>query len=381
MNEKILIVGAGFTGAVLANELAHAGYEICIIDQRSYVGGNCYTAVDETGITVHLHGPHIFHTDREDVWNYVQQYAEFVPYITRVKATTGGAVYSLPINLHTINQFFDKTFRPQQAREFIAGRSEPIEEPITFEDQALAFLGKELYEAFFQGYPIKQWGMHPRELPASVLKRLPVRFDYNDNYFSHQFQGIPRYGYTPIFEKLLSHDNITVKLSTAFSKEMRADFDHVFFSGKLDSWFDYSRGDLGYRTLSFEREVHDGDFQGCAVMSYPEEKVPYTRISEHKHFTPWESHEKTVIFKEYSSLASRSDIPYYPIRLAQEKDSLRQYVELAQAEVGVTFVGRLGTYRYLDMDVTIAEALHTAAEFKRIKAEGGVIPSFFHSPL
>lgn len=381
MSKPILIVGAGFTGAVLAHELAKSGYQINVIDERSYLGGNCYTEKDDTGITVHVHGPHIFHTDRADVWNYVGQFADFVPYITRVKATTGGSVYGLPINLHTINQYFGKTFRPDEARRFIAARSSPMDTPITFEDQALAFVGRELYEAFFQGYPIKQWGLHPRELPASVLKRLPVRFDYNDNYFNHQYQGIPRGGYTPIFEQLLSSDSINVQLSTSFDKAMQAEHSHTFFSGKLDSWFGYSHGDLGYRTLTFEREVHDGDYQGCAVMSYPEENVPYTRITEHKHFAPWETHDQTIIFREYSSLAKRSDIPYYPIRLAREKDALRQYVDLARSETGVTFVGRLGTYRYLDMDVTIGEAIHTANEFKRIRAEGSAVPAFFHSPL
>ena len=381
--DKILIVGAGFSGAVIARELAKKGYLVDVIDSRNYIGGNCYTKRDEeSGVMLHVHGPHIFHTDNKPVWDYVRSFDEFMPYVCQVKATTGGSVYSLPRNLLTINQFFNKTLNPIQARDFLNSKaSHDIDTPISFEDQALKFLGKELYEAFFKGYPLKQWGIHPRELPASILKRLPVRFDYNDNYFNHEFQGIPKNGYTHLITNIMQHEGISLSLSTPFNHDMRANYDHVFFSGPLDGWFEYSLGNLGYRTLRFENSIHDGDYQGCAVMSYPEEDVPFTRITEHKYFAPWEAHEKTIVSKEFSSLCKQGETPYYPIRLVKEQELLGQYVELAEKEKNVTFVGRLGTYRYLDMDVTVAEALSVASQFLSLHEEKQVIPRFFSNPL
>lgn len=381
--KKVLIVGAGFSGAIIARELAQARIHSHVIDARPHIGGNCYTSIDqETGITVHKYGPHIFHTDNELVWDYVNRYAEFMPYICHVKATTGGRVYSLPINLLTINQFYNKTFSPTEAREFIRSiAQEDIEDPKTFEEQALKFVGPDLYEAFFKGYPLKQWGIHPSELPASVLKRLPVRFNYDDNYFNHHFQGIPQNGYTEVVERILDHEFISVTLGQRYEKRMRSEYEHVYFSGPLDSWFDYSAGRLGYRTLDFTQSVHDGDFQGCAVMSYPEEHVPFTRITEHKHFAPWQQFEKTLVFHEYSRQSGEGDEPYYPIRLVKEQAMLTTYVEMAQQETGVSFIGRLGTYRYLDMDVTIGEALEAAKQSLDCIAGGHAIPSFFVSPL
>jgi UDP-galactopyranose mutase len=380
---KILIVGAGLTGAVIGRKLAEAGYAITIVESRAYVAGNCYTECDsETGVMVHVHGPHIFHTDNEDVWRFANEFAEFMPYELRVKATTGGKVFSLPINLLTINQFYGKTFNPLEAKRFIeAGVRKSSEAPVTFEDQALQFLGENLYEAFFREYPIKQWGLHPSKLPASVLKRLPVRFNYEDNYFSHKYQGIPKEGYTAFVENILRHENIVVKLRENFSRIDADQFDHVFYSGPLDGWFDYEYGRLGYRTLNFERSVHEADFQGCAVMSYPDASVPYTRISEHKHFAPWEKFEKTVVFKEYSSQAAPGDIPYYPIRLAEEQLLLKKYLEKANSQSSVSFVGRLGTYRYLDMDVTIAEALNASAAFLNCQVNDLPTPQFFVDPV
>ncbi|RZI71986.1 MAG: UDP-galactopyranose mutase [Pseudomonas sp.] len=380
--KKIMIVGAGLTGAVIGRKLAEAGYPVTIVESRPYVAGNCYTERDrETGVMVHVHGPHIFHTDDEAVWKFANDFADFVPYELRVKATTGGRVYSLPINLLTINQFFGTTHAPEEARKFIESRVVQSQQaPVTFEDQALQFLGKELYEGFFKGYPIKQWGLHPNKLPASVLKRLPVRFNYDDNYFAHKYQGIPRDGYTSLVANILDHELIDVRLNENFLRSDAARFDHVFYSGPLDGWFDYEYGRLGYRTLRFERSVHDNDFQGCAVMSYPEEKFPFTRISEHKHFTPWEKFEKTVVFKEYSSQAREGDVLYYPIRLAEEQRLLKKYLEKAKHEKDVSFVGRLGTYRYLDMDVTIAEALKCASSFLDNESQNEPIPQFFVDP-
>lgn len=362
---RILLVGAGLSGAVIGRKLAEAGHDCRIIDAREHVGGNCFTRRDaETGVMMHVYGPHIFHTDDEEVWRYVNVFAAFLPFQNRVKSTTQGAVYSLPINLLTINQFFGKTFRPDEARDFIAAQADAsISSPSTFEEQALRFVGRDLYEAFFKGYTEKQWGCSPRELPASILKRLPVRFNYDDNYFFHRFQGMPKDGYTPMIEGILEHPRITVDLNTPYTPHMAREVDHVFWSGPLDGFFNYESGRLGYRTLDFERFSYDGDYQGCAVMNYGDTDVPYTRITEHKHFAPWEEHEKSVCYREYSRSCGPDDIPYYPIRLVEEKNLLEVYLRKAEATSGVTFVGRLGTYRYLDMDVTIREALDTAALF------------------
>jgi UDP-galactopyranose mutase len=381
--KKIAIVGAGFSGAVIARELAEAGYESVVFESRDHVGGNSYSFVDEeSGITIHKYGPHIFHTDNERVWGYVARFCEMVPYVNRVKSTVGGKVYSLPINLHTINQFFDKSLSPKEARVFVATLSDPsIGEPANFEEQAMKFIGKDLYEAFFKGYTVKQWGVDPKELPASILKRLPVRFNYDDNYFAHKYQGIPKEGYTKIIENILDHPMIRLKVATNFSRTMMDDYEHVFYSGPIDSFFNYELGRLGYRTLDFEMHRDEGDFQGCAVMNYGDLNVPYTRISEHKHFTPWEAHDKTVYFKEFSRLCTENDTPYYPIRMTQEQAMLNEYVMKAQNEEKITFVGRLGTYRYLDMDVTIKEALETADTYKNTLSSAQKMPSFIIDPL
>ncbi|NRE86083.1 UDP-galactopyranose mutase [Klebsiella michiganensis] len=366
MNSKnILIVGAGFSGAVIARQLAEQGHRIRIIDQRDHIGGNSYDARDpQTDVMVHVYGPHIFHTDNETVWNYVTQHAEMMPYVNRVKATVNGQVFSLPINLHTINQFFSKTCSPDEARALIAEKGDSsIQEPKTFEEQALRFIGKELYEAFFKGYTIKQWGMEPSQLPASILKRLPVRFNYDDNYFNHRFQGMPKLGYTKMIESIANHENITIELQQSFNAEEREKYDHVFYSGPLDAFYSYQYGRLGYRTLDFEKFTWQGDYQGCAVMNYCSLDVPYTRITEHKYFSPWETHEGSVCYKEYSRECGEKDIPYYPIRQMGEMALLDKYLSLAESEKNITFVGRLGTYRYLDMDVTIAEALNTAEKY------------------
>jgi len=376
------IVGAGFTGAVLAQELAKAGHTIEVFESRDHIAGNCYSERDkQTGVMLHKYGPHIFHTDNEVVWNYVNQYTEFMPYINRVKTTSQGQVFSLPINLHTINQYFNKTLNPTEAKAFIETIADTtIEDPQSFEEQAMRFVGKGLYEAFFKGYTIKQWGVSPAELPASILKRLPVRFNYDDNYFNHKYQGMPKEGYTPIVEALLTHNNIQLHLNTAFNANQTKDFDHVFYTGPIDAWFNYEEGRLGYRTLDFVREDHQGDYQGCAVMNYGDQEVPYTRISEHKHFAPWETHEGTVIFKEYSRECTEKDIPYYPIRLVNEKAMLNTYIEKAKAQTKVSFLGRLGTYRYLDMDVTIAEALDASQKILESSKDKTQIPVFFVDP-
>jgi UDP-galactopyranose mutase len=383
MVKKIACIGAGFSGAVIARELAQAGHRVLVFDSRHHVAGNCHTERDaETDVMVHVYGPHIFHTSNERVWNYVQQFDEFMPFINRVKSIYNGRVYSLPINLMTINAFFGKTLNPQEAAEFMDSIGDKsITDPQTFEEQAMRFVGKDLYEAFFKGYTQKQWGLHPSELPASILKRLPVRFNYDDNYYASKFQGIPKHGYTHIVQRMLDHPNIEVRLNAAFGREQSADYDHVFYSGPIDAWFGYCEGRLGYRTLDFSVERHEGDYQGNAVINYGNQEVPYTRISEHKHFAPWEQHDKTLIYKEHSRLCEGEDTPYYPIRLVKDKTQLACYVDLAKAETRATFVGRLGTYRYLDMHITIEEALNVAERFLASQASGQPMPAFNLDPL
>jgi UDP-galactopyranose mutase len=364
-NKRIAVVGAGFSGAVIARELALNGFQVDVFDERSHVAGNCHTYRDqETGIMLHAYGPHIFHTSDETVWNYVRQFDEFIPFINRVKTISNGNVYSLPINLLTINSFFGKCLTPKTAEDFLHSVGDAtITDPKSFEDQALRFIGKDLYEAFFKGYTEKQWGRNPKDLPASILQRLPVRFNYDDNYYTSRFQGIPKNGYTYLINNILSCENIRIHLNTTFSRDQSKNYQHVFYSGPIDKWFDYCEGALSYRTLEFEKETHIGDYQGNAVINYGDKEVPWTRISEHKHFAPWETHEKTVIYKEYSRECMDGDIPYYPVRLVKDKEILEKYINLSKCIENVTFVGRLGTYRYLDMHVTISEALDAARIF------------------
>ena len=376
--QHLLIVGAGLSGAVLARELAEAGHRISVVEARAHVAGNCHTARDpETGIMVHVYGPHIFHTDDAEVWAYVNRWAEFMPYVHRVKTTTGGRVYSLPVNLHTINQFFDQALAPAAARAFIARRATQLPHPPrNFEEQALHLIGPELYEAFFKGYTHKQWGRAPTTLPATLLRRLPLRFNYDDNYYAHRFQGLPREGYTALTARLLDHPAITAQLNRRLGRSDTQGHDHVFWTGPLDAWFAHRHGRLGYRTLDFARSTHEGDFQGCAVMNYGDSAVPWTRITEHKHLAPWEDHARSIIYHETARACAPDDIPYYPIRLAAEKRVLTTYLAAARAEAGVSFVGRLGTYRYLDMDQTIREALDLARSYQHHTQTGAPMPVF-----
>ena len=382
-NGRIAVVGAGFSGSVIAHQLAQAGYELEVFESRPHVAGNCHTERDpQTGVMVHAYGPHIFHTSNERVWRFVRQFDELMPFTNRVKAITGGRVYSLPVNLLTINQFFGTTLTPAEAERFVASLGDKsIVEPQTFEEQALRFVGRELYEAFFKGYTLKQWGTEPANLPASILKRLPIRFNYDDNYYASAFQGMPKHGYTHIVGQLLDQPGIRVHLNSKVDRRIGAEFAHVFYSGPIDEWFSHDAGRLGYRTLDFAAERHQGDYQGNAVINYCEQAVPWTRISEHKHFAPWESHSQTVIFKEYSRACELGDTPYYPLRLVQEKSLLARYLELARSETNVTFVGRLGTYRYVDMHVAIAEALDTAETFLANQRSAQPMPAFSVDPL
>ncbi len=359
------IVGAGFSGAVLARQLAtDLGVRVLVIDERPHIAGNCHTERDAaSGILLHQYGPHIFNTNREDVWNYVNHYGRFRPFTNRVKAVSRSGVYSLPVNLHTINQFFRRNFNPEEARAFLASRAEAPGSlpPRNFEEQALQMIGRELYEEFFYGYTKKQWGCEPTELPASILKRLPVRFSYDDNYYATRFQGIPEEGYTAVVSRILDHPGIEVRLGVAYDQALETESRHVFYTGPMDRYFSYELGALGYRTVTFERHDARGDHQGNAVINYTEVNVPHTRVHEHKHFAPWEEHERTVFFRESSKETEVGDLPYYPKRLTADLFRLAEYRALAEQKANVSFIGRLGTYRYLNMDQAIGESLDFAA--------------------
>jgi UDP-galactopyranose mutase len=268
-------------------------------------------------------------------------------------------VYSLPINLHTINQFFNKSLSPLAAKKFIESLGDnSIIEPANFEEQAIKMIGYDLYKAFFYSYTKKQWGCEPNELPASILKRLPVRFNYNDNYYANPLQGIPEDGYTSIFTKMLNHPRIEVRLNTKFDHSYPLDqYDHIFYTGPIDAFFNYKYGRLSYRTVFFEKFFASGDYQGNAVINFSDEDIPYTRVHEHKHFTPWENHEKTIYFKEFSKETGENDIPFYPKRLPSDLKKLELYQSEVIALKRFTFLGRLATYRYMDMHHVIGEAL------------------------
>ena len=292
-------------------------------------------------------------------------------------------MYSLPINLHTINQLFGTTLNPAQARALIAGKARHGPDAADgFQGRALATVGEELYRTFLEGYTRKQWGVAPDRLPASVLKRLPLRFTYDDNYFSDPYQGMPRDGYSEMVRRILDVPRLELRLGCRF-EDLSEMFRHVFYSGPIDRCMGYRAGRLGYRTLDFEVFRADGDWQGTAVVNYCDEAVPYTRITEHKFFAPWECAglERTICFREFSRACAPGDEPFYPVRLRNEQRMFADYVALARATAGISFVGRLGTYRYLDMDVTIGEALRIAAAAIEMLAQGAVLPAFFVDPL
>jgi UDP-galactopyranose mutase len=367
MANRYLIIGSGFSGCVLANCLVNRfGCEVDIWDERDHLGGNCHTSRDEeTGIMVHRYGPHIFNTDKKEIWDYVNRFGEFRPYVHRVKATSNGKVYPLPVNLLTINQFFNKNLGPKEASMFLDTLGDKsIGDAANFEEQALKFIGTDLYKAFFYGYTKKQWGCEPTELPASILKRIPVRFNYDDNYHNCMYTGIPVNGYTAVMEKMIDHSSIHVTLNKKFQPgEDVSKYDHVFYTGAIDAYFGYNKGRLGYRTVTFEKFYEDGDHQGLSQMNYCDESVPYTRVAEHKHFTPWEQHDRTIFFKEYSKETGPGDQPYYPKRLAADKIMLDKYRQQALSLTGVSFLGRLATYRYMDMHHVIGEAMQFAEKF------------------
>lgn len=371
---KFLIVGAGFYGAVWAHELAKLGEEVLVIDKRTHIGGNCFSYVDpQTQINVHKYGSHIFHTQDKKIWDYVNNFTSFNHYRHRVFARYQNRTYSLPINLDTINSFYQKNFSPDEARAFLAleilkGQNAS---PKNLEEKAISQIGPGLYQAFIRGYTEKQWGRRATELPESIINRLPVRYNYNAFYFDDPYQGIPLGGYTPIFEKMLASPKIEVKLGVDFQqiKKQVPEKTWVIYSGPLDAFFDYSLGELSWRTLDFEEEVlPQADFQGNSVINYAESSVPYTRIHEFKHYHPEVSHthSQTFIMREFSRSAGRQDTPYYPVNAAADKAVLDKYMEKTKEHPQVIFGGRLGSYKYFDMHQVIGQALAHIERWKKL---------------
>ena len=371
MNYDLVVVGSGLFGLTIAEQAASRwGLRVAIVERRSHLGGNAYSEIDpETGIEVHKYGAHLFHTSNERVWEYVNRFTSFTSYVHRVWTTVDGVVYPMPVNLGTINQFFSAAYGPDEARALIAQQAAEVDgqEISDFESKGVSLVGRPLFEAFFKNYTAKQWQTDPKDLPASIISRLPVRYNYDSRYFNDKYEGLPVDGYTAWMERMVASDLIDVYLDTDFfdpenplNKAAVVGKVPVVYTGPVDRYFDYSAGDLSWRTVDFEKEVVDtGDYQGCSVMNYGDIDVPFTRIIEFRHFHPERDYqdEKTVIFREFSRFADHGDEPYYPVNTAQDRERLEQYRELMKNEDRVFFGGRLGTYKYLDMHMAIASAL------------------------
>jgi UDP-galactopyranose mutase len=367
VNADLVVVGAGFFGLTIAERCAsELGLRVLIVERRPHIGGNAYTEIDpETGIELHRYGAHLFHTSNSRVWDYAGRFTRFTNYQHRVFSIHKGRVYPLPINLATICAYFGRVMSPDAARALIADQSAEVAPgtATNLERKAISLIGRPLYEAFVRGYTAKQWQTDPADLPAEVITRLPVRYAFNNRYFSDTYEGLPVDGYTAWLERMADHPRVQIRLNTEFARMRSAIVGQVpiVYTGPLDAYFGYAAGDLGWRTLDFEYEtVPTGDFQGTAVMNYADKDVPFTRIVEFRHFYPqrdWYPADKTVIAREFSRSALRGDEPYYPINTAADRARLAAYREMASAERQVLFGGRLGTYRYLDMHMAIGAAL------------------------
>ncbi len=367
MNVDLVVAGSGFFGLTIAERCAaELGLRVLVVERRGHIGGNAYSEPEpETGIEIHRYGAHLFHTSNARVWEYANRFTAFTGYQHRVFTIYKGRVYPLPINLATICEYFGAAMSPDQARALIAEQATevPAGQAANLEQKAVSLIGRPLYEAFIRGYTFKQWQTDPADLPAEIITRLPVRYTFNNRYFSDTFEGLPAGGYTAWLERMAGHPNIEVRLDTDFAP-LRADAAGsvpVVYTGALDGYFGHAAGDLGWRTLDFELEVlATGDFQGTPVMNYADADVPFTRIHEFRHFHPerdWYPEDKTVIMREFSRFAGRGDEPYYPINTAADRERLTAYREMAASEPGVLFGGRLGTYKYLDMHMAIGSAL------------------------
>ncbi|WP_426699314.1 UDP-galactopyranose mutase [Rothia mucilaginosa] len=371
MTADLVVVGSGLFGLTIAEQAAtELGLKVALLDRRSHIGGNAYSEKEkQTGIEVHRYGAHLFHTSNERVWEYVNRFTEFTNYVHRVYTRHNGIVYPMPINLGTINQFFNAAYSPAEAKALIAEQAGELAgtDPQNLNDKGISLIGRPLYEAFIKHYTAKQWQTPPEELPASIISRLPVRYTYDNRYFNDKYEGLPVDGYAAWLERMAAHPNIEVHLNTDFfepghqySRENVLGQIPVVYTGPVDRYFDYAEGDLSWRTIDLEEEVLPiEDFQGCSVMNYPDADVPFTRIHEFRHFHPERDYTKdaTVIMREYSRFADKGDEPYYPVNTSVDREKLLAYRDLAKGENNVLFGGRLGTYKYLDMHMAIGAAL------------------------
>ena len=371
MTADLVVVGSGLFGLTIAEQAAtELGLKVALLDRRSHIGGNAYSEKEkQTGIEVHRYGAHLFHTSNERVWEYVNRFTEFTNYVHRVYTRHNGIVYPMPINLGTINQFFNAAYSPAEAKALIAEQAGELAgtDPQNLNDKGISLIGRPLYEAFIKHYTAKQWQTPPEELPASIISRLPVRYNYDNRYFNDKYEGLPVDGYAAWLERMAAHPNIEVHLNTDFfepghqySRENVLGQIPVVYTGPVDRYFYYAEGDLSWRTIDLEEEVLPiEDFQGCSVMNYPDADVPFTRIHEFRHFHPERDYTKdaTVIMREYSRFANKGDEPYYPVNTSVDREKLLAYRDLAKGENNVLFGGRLGTYKYLDMHMAIGAAL------------------------
>ena len=370
MQHDLVVVGAGLYGLTVAERAASAGLRVLILERRNHIGGNAHSSIEaETGIEVHRYGAHLFHTSQEQVWDYVNRFTRFTSYQHKVYTNVGGEIYPMPINLGTINQFFREHFGPGEARALVQQQAGELEgrSAANLEEKAISLVGRPLYEAFVRGYTAKQWQTDPKDLPASIIARLPVRYNYDNRYFNDSHEGLPVNGYAAWFDRMVANRLIEVRLNTDFfdttqpmNRDALAGSTPIVYTGPLDRYFDHSHGRLGWRTLDFSEEVLPiGDFQGTPVMNYADEDVLFTRILEFKHFHPERFYpkEKTVIVREFARFAKDGDEPYYPVNTPADRELLSSYRELASRESGVIFGGRLGTYQYLDMHMAVGAAL------------------------
>jgi len=370
VNADLVIVGAGLFGLTIAERMANdLGRKVLILDRRHHVGGNAYSAPEpETGIEVHQYGAHLFHTSNERVWEYVNRFTAFTDYQHRVFTKYDGQVYSFPMNLGLINQFFGRSHTPDEARALVAKQAAEIDsaQATNLEEKAISLIGRPLYEAFVRGYTAKQWQTDPKDLSADIITRLPVRYTFDNRYFNDKYEGLPVDGYTAWLERMADHPNIEVRLNTDFF-DVRDDCVGkvpIVYTGPLDAYFANSAGELSWRTVDLEVTVEPvGDFQGTSVVNYADTDIPFTRILEFRHFYPerhWYPKDKTVVVREFSRFAETGDEPYYPINTPEDRAKLERYRELAKQEADqkrVLFGGRLGTYKYLDMHMAIGSAL------------------------
>lgn len=371
MNADLVVVGSGLFGLTIAEQAAtKLGLKVALLDRRSHIGGNAYSENEEqTGIEIHKYGAHLFHTSNERVWEYVNRFTGFTNYVHKVYTHHNGVVYPMPINLGTINQFFNAAYSPGEAKALIQEQAGELAgtDPQNLNDKGISLIGRPLYEAFIKHYTAKQWQTDPADLPASIISRLPVRYNYDNRYFNDKYEGLPVDGYAAWLERMAAHPNIEVLLNTDFfedgheySRSKVLGQVPVVYTGPVDRYFDYAEGDLSWRTIDLEKEVLPiEDFQGCSVMNYPDAEYPYTRIHEFRHFHPERDYTKdaTVIMREFSRFAEKGDEPYYPVNTSVDREKLLAYRDLAAGENNVLFGGRLGTYKYLDMHMAIGAAL------------------------